>query len=146
MKYIIIFLLFTLVLLLFYPLKIKIYNSGNYLFVNIKNVLNLKINLLALIYKLDKLNLEKQKKNSKVIKRIKLEEINLKISGLNFNYQINGAYYGIINAILGFLKSYSYQKNVILNYNLLYVGEKNILFKGKIKANFINLVSAFFKI
>ena len=137
--------LFSIFVLLF-PFKIKIYNRDNYLFINIANFIDLKLNLLVLLENIDGLNIEKQKKNARVLKKIEIKEINLRAQGLNFNYQINGAYYGIIYAVVGFLNYILNYKGISFRYDLEYSGDKSIEFKSIIRARVGYVLSAFIKL
>lgn len=135
-----------IILILVYPFKINIYNEDEYLFINISNFVNLKLNLLVLIENIDKINLEKQKKSAKFLKNVRFEEVDLKIEGVNFDYQINGLYFGIMHALLGVIDCICYAKGIELKYDLKYLGEKSVKFNSVIRARISNVIIAFVRI
>lgn len=130
----IIILVILLIFLVLYPFKVIIYNQDNYLFVNIAKIINLKLNLLVLFDNNHNEDIKKQVKGLKVIKKIKFKEIDLKVEGLNFNYSLNGAYFGILYALFGFLDKICQINNIKLNYDLKYLGDKSIEVKSVIRA------------
>ena len=52
------------------------------------------------------------------------------MSGLNFNYEYSGILFGYLNIILAVIKNYLMLKNSELTYDINYIGEKSINFKG----------------
>ena len=143
MKYFVIglILLIILLFLFIYPFRISIYNDDNYLFINISKFLNLKVNLFVLINN-PKIN-KNTSKGFKVLKKIKIREVNLKLQGLNFDYRLNGGYFGMLYAVFGFLDSYCISNNITFNYELNYNGDKSIYFKSIARARVINVLKVF---
>lgn len=146
MKYYIIgiILIIILLFLFFYPFKVTIYNKDNYLYVNISELLNLKINLNMLLNK--RYNLDDSSRGIKLISKIKIKEMDINISGLNFNYNLNGMYFGILYGIFGFFDSLCDFKDINFRYDLNYSGDKSISFKSVIKARVNNVIKVFKKI
>jgi hypothetical protein len=142
MKYLIIFLIVILFLclLIIYPFKIIIYNQNNYLFINISNFITLKINLFVLFDNNHNEEIKKQAKGARIITKVKFKEINIDIKGLNFDYKLNGAYYGIIYALLGFIDKLLETKNIKFNYNASYLGDKYIEFKSVFRIQVIKVI------
>jgi hypothetical protein len=136
-------LLCGVIFLLLFPLKLKIFNKDNYLLINIANILNLRLNLLVLLENMNQDNLKKQKKAFKLLKKIELKELSVELTGLNFDYQISGAYYGTIHAIFGFIDSILYSRDIEFDYRLEYEGEKSFKFDSLIKARLTNILMAF---
>lgn len=115
--------------LLFYPFKFTIWNEFEYLYIRTWLV-TIKINLLILF---DNNHNDEIKKNAKMIKlfnKIRIETIDLKMSGLNFNYEYSGVIFGYLNIVLPIVKNYLMMKNSDFNYDIEYMGEKSIKFKG----------------
>lgn len=143
MKYIVMgFILAILIVFVFiYPFRISIYNNENYLYINISKFINLKVNLFVL------LNNTKINKNSttgfKVLKKIKFKEVDLKLQGLNFDYNLNGGYFGLLYAIFGFIDSICNFNNIEFNYELNYNGDKSVDFKSIARARVINVLKVF---
>ena len=52
------------------------------------------------------------------------------MSGLNFDYEYSGQIFGYLNILLAILKNYLMMKNSDFNYDIRYMGEKSIKFKG----------------
>ena len=145
MKYIIIGIVAVVLLaiILVYPFKITIYNDENYLFINISKLVDLKLNLFVFLNDRNAINKDKSKKGMKLIKKIKFKEIDFKLQGLNFDYRINGAYFGILYGIFGFLDSVCKINDRDLNYDLRYSGDKSIEFKSVVRARITNLLRVF---
>lgn len=146
MRYIIILVLvfFLLLFVLVYPFRVSIYNQDNFLIVNISKLLNLKINLIELFKK--PVDINKAPVGMKVLTKIKLKEVDLKLQGLNFNYSLNGGYFGGIYAFLGFVDLICMQNDIKFNYDLRYMGDKSLEFKSIIKARLLNVIKVFNKI
>ena len=143
MKYYIIGAIFLLLIafILIYPFRVSVYNEDNYLFINISKFINLKVNLFILINN-PKIN-KNASKGVKVLRKIKFEEVDVTLQGLNFDYRLNGGYFGLIYAIFGFLDSICQQNNINFNYNLNYKGDKSIEFKSIARARVINVIKVF---
>ena len=124
-------------------MKIIIYNQDNYLFVNISKFIDMKINLFVLIDNVHLGNIKKGSKEIKVVKQMKIKEIDLKLQGLNFDYRLNGGYFGLMYAIFGFLDSICKINGINLNYDLRYQGDKSVEFKSIIRARVVNLIRVF---
>ena len=81
-----ILLILVIIFLLLFPFKYTIWNEQEYLYIKTW-LTTIKINLLILF---DNNHNEEIKKNAKMIKlfnKVKIETIDLKMSGLNFNYE-----------------------------------------------------------
>lgn len=143
MKYFIvgIILLGVILFLFIYPFKVSIYNDDNYLFINISKFINLRVNLFVF------LNNPKINKNAgkgfKVLKKIKLKKVELKLQGLNFDYRLNGGYFGLLYALFGFLDSVCEVNNIEFNYELNYNGDKSVEFKSIARTRVINVLKVF---
>lgn len=142
MKYIIISLvmLCIVVFLLTYPFKVIISNKSNYLYVNISNFLTLKVNLLLLLDKAKSGGLKDRDKGIGIIKKLRFKTIDVDVKGLNLDYSLSGAYYGVICAISGISKKYLEAKKIEFNYNLEYMGDKSVEFQSVIRARAITLI------
>ncbi len=125
--------------LLIFPFKIHVYNNDNYLYINIGKLLNLKLNLLAVFDKKQK----KKKTEFSKIKKFKFKEINLKIQGLNFDYRLNGAYFGLIYALSGFFKNIGKMNDIKFNYEFNYLGDKSIEFNSIFRARMMTIIDIF---
>ena len=124
-----ILLVLVIIFLLFYPFKFTIWNEKEYLYIKTWLV-TIKVNLLILF---DNNHNEEIKKNAKLIKlinKIKIETINLNMSGLNFNYEYSGVVFGYLNILLSVIKNYLMMKNSEFNYQIEYMGDKSITFEG----------------
>ena len=124
-----ILLISVIIFLLFFPFKFTIWNESEYLYIKTW-LITIKINLLILI---DNNHKEEIKKNAKMIKlfnKVKIETIDLNISGLNFDYEYSGVAFGYLNIVLSVIKNYLMIKNSEFNYNLRYIGDRSISFKG----------------
>ena len=122
-------LIITVIFLLFYPFKFTIWNEKEYLYIKTWLV-TIKINMLILF---DNNHNEEIKKNAKMIKlfnKIKIETIDLKMSGLHLDYTYSGQIFGYLNILLAVIKNYLMMKNSDFNYDIRYMGEKSIRFKG----------------
>ena len=122
-----------LIFLLLFPFKLKIFNKDNYLLINLGNIVNLRLNLLVLLENMNQLNLKRQKKTFNLLQKIEFKELNVELKGLNFDYQISGAYYGLIHALFGVIDSFLYYRNIEFDYKLEYDGEKSLKFESFIK-------------
>ena len=143
MWYVSIFILLGL-FLLFYPFKVKIYNIDNYLYINIIDFINVKINLFSILNDLNEDKIKKQKSGVKIIKQLKFKEIDLKINGLNFDYRLNGGYFGILYAFLGTIDNILLTRGVLFNYDLSYDGDKSVEFYTIVRARFKNILKFIF--
>ena len=145
-----IFLTFLLIILciiiLIYPFKVTLYNEDNYLIIKISNILALRINLFVLLDNNHNDELKKQSKQVKLIKKIKFKQIDLRIQGLNFDYKINGAYFGLAYALLGYINKVCQYQHIDLNYNLNYLGDKSIEFRVIFRARVALVLSGFLAI
>lgn len=124
-----ILLISVIIFLLFFPFKFTIWNESEYLYIKTW-LITIKINLLILF---DNNHNEEIKKNAKMIKlfnKVKIETIDLNISGLNFDYEYSGVAFGYLNIVLSVIKNYLMIKNSEFNYNLRYIGDRSISFKG----------------
>ena len=147
MIYIIIFIITLLILLLFvYPFKIQIFNDDKYLFIKVGMLITLKLNLYALLDESNSLELKKQAKGIKVIKKLRFKEIDLYIRGFNYNYLVNGSYYGITCALLPIIQNILDYNEIKFNYLVDYNGELYIKFKSIVRSNFFCLIKGFYGI
>ena len=115
--------------LLFFPFKYTIWNEYEYLYIKTW-IITIKINLLILF---DNNHNEEIKKNAKMLKllnKIKVDTIDLEISGLHFDYEYSGQIFGYLNIILAVIKNYLMMKNSDFNYNIQYMGERSVRFTG----------------
>ena len=119
------------------------YNEDNNFYINISNIVNLKINLFALLDNANNQDLKKQTKGFNVIKKLKFKEIDIKIAGLNFDYRLNGGYFGLLYAIFGFLDSILVSNDIKFNYDLKYQGDKSLEFKSIFRARIGNIIKGF---
>ena len=124
-----ILLIISVIFLLFYPFKYTIWNEHQYLYIKTWLV-TIKTNLLILFDNNHNDEIKKQAKMIKLINKIKIDTINLKVSGLNFDYEYSGQIFGYLNIILAVLKNYLMMKNSDFNYDIQYIGERNLKFKG----------------
>ena len=136
-------LIIVVLLILFYPFKVTIFNQDNYLFINVNGFVNLKLNLFVFLNNKPNLNKTKANTGFKLIKKIKIKEVDLKLQGLNFDYRINGGYFGLLYAMFGFLNSICKAKDIKLNYDFKYQGDKSIEFRSVIRARLTNVVKVF---
>ena len=141
---ILITLLLTLILL--YPFKITIFNDKKYLFIKISFLITLKLNIDALFNEENKEELVKQSKSFKIIKKLKFNEIDLYLSGINYNYSVNGAYYGLLCAFFPIIDNILESSKIKFNYLLDYDGELYLKFKSIVRARTFNVVKAFYGI
>lgn len=145
MKYVVLvsFVIFLL-FIFFYPFKITLYNEDNYLYINISNFVTFKINLLVLFDNNHNEDIKKQAKGVKVINKVKFKEINLRLQGLNFDYRLNGGYFGMLFALFGLLKKICEMNEIDFNYDLRYKGDKSIEFKSIFRARVSRVLTAFY--
>ena len=52
------------------------------------------------------------------------------MSGLNLDYEYGGQIFGYVNIILAVIKNYLMMRNSEFNYDVKYMGERSIKFKG----------------
>ena len=102
----IILLLILIVFLLFYPFKVVIWNELEYLYVKISNLVTIKINMLILFDNNHNDEIKKQVSMIKLLNKIRIKSIDLKMSGLNLDYEYGGEIFGYLNIILAVLKNY----------------------------------------
>ena len=124
-----ILLILVIIFLLLFPFKYTIWNEQEYLYIKTW-LTTIKINLLILF---DNNHNEEIKKNAQMIKlfnKVKIETIDLKMSGLNFNYEYSGVIFGYLNIVLSVIKNYLMMRNSEFNYDIEYLGDKSISFKG----------------
>lgn len=142
MKYIILGIILTIILvfLLVYPFKIVIYNKSNYLHIDISNFLTLRLNLLAILDNAKSDDIKNSSKNIKLMKKIKIKKIDIKLKGLNFDYRMNGAYFGAICALGGIGKKIFADKDIEFNCDFQYLGDKSIEFESIIRARAIKII------
>lgn len=145
MKYFIISIVILLLVLfvIFYPFKVLAYNRDNNFYINISNIVNLKINLFTLLDNANNQDLKKQTKGFNVIKKLKFKEIDIKIAGLNFDYRLNGGYFGLLYAIFGFLDAILVSNDIKFYYDLKYEGDKSLEFKSIFRARIGNIIKGF---
>jgi len=125
-----ILLLVFVLFLLFYPFKVTIYNEKEYLYVKISWIITIKINMTILFDNNHNEEIKKQASIFKIINKIRIKSIDLKMSGLNLDYEFGGQIFGYLNIILAVLKNYLMMKNSEFNYDVKYMGERSIKFKG----------------
>jgi len=118
-----------IVFLLFYPFKFTIWNENEYLYIKTW-IITIKINMLILFDNNHNEEIKKQAKMIKLFNKIRIDTINLKMSGLNFNYEYSGQIFGYLNIILAVVKNYFMIRNTYFNYDINYMGEKSITFKS----------------
>lgn len=116
--------------LLFYPFKVTIWNEQEYLYVKIAWLVTIKINLFILFDNNHNDEIKKQVSVVKILNKIRIESIDLKMSGLNLDYEYGGQIFGYLNIVLAVLKNYLMMRNSEFNYNIRYMGERSIRFKG----------------
>ncbi len=126
----IILLLILIVFLLFYPFKVVIWNELEYLYVKISNLVTIKINMLILFDNNHNDEIMKQVSMIKLLNKIRIKSIDLKMSGLNLDYEYGGEIFGYLNIILAVLKNYLMMRNSEFTYNIRYLGKRSIKFKS----------------
>ena len=123
-------LIMIMLFLLFYPFKVVIWNEEEYLYVKIAWLVTIKINLLILFDNNHNDEIKKQTSIIKILNKIRIEKIDLKMSGLNLDYEYGGQIFGYLNVLLAILKNYFMMKNSEFNYDVRYMGQRSIKFKG----------------
>lgn len=116
--------------LLFYPFKVTIYNKKEYLYIKISWIITIKINMLVLFDNNHNEEIKRQTSIFKMLNKIRIKSIDLKMSGLNLDYEFGGQIFGYLNIVLAILKNYLMMKNSEFNYDVKYMGERSIKFKG----------------
>ena len=124
-----ILLIIAIIFFVFYPFKFTIWNENQYLYIKTW-LITIKINMLILFDNNHNEEIKKQAKMFKLINKIKIDTINLKISGLNFDYEYSGQIFGYLNILLAVVKNYLMMKNSDFNYDISYMGKKSLKFKG----------------
>lgn len=132
-----------LIIILILPIKMKIYNNDQYIIVDVANIINFKINLISALDNLKRKKREDKKNSARFFKKIEIKQINIKLEGLNFDYQLNGAYFGILYAVFGFVNSLCSYKNISFYYDLKYQGDRMVEFDGIIRTKLIYVIGAF---
>lgn len=127
--FLILLILFVL-FLLFYPFKVVVWNEQEYLYIKISWIVTIKINMFVLFDNNHNEEIKKQASIFKVLNKIRIESIDLKMSGLNFDYEYGGQIFGYLNIVLAILKNYLMMKNSEFTYDVKYMGERSIRFKG----------------
>ncbi len=129
MFFLIILIIFIL-FLLFYPFKFIVWNENEYLYIKISWVVTIKINMYILFDNNHNDEIKKQAKLVKLINKIRIQSIDLKMSGLNLDYEYGGQIFGYLNIILAVLKNYLMMRNSEFNYDIKYMGERSLRFKS----------------
>ena len=123
-------LIVVILFLLFYPFKVTIWNEKEYLYIKISWLATIKINMFVLFDNNHNEEIKKQASIFKVLNKIRIKSIDLKMRGLNLDYEFGGEIFGYLNIILAILKNYLMMKNSEFNYDVRYMGERSIKFKG----------------
>ena len=123
-------LVISILFLFFYPFKVTIWNEKEYLYVKISWIITIKINMLILFDNNHNEEIKRQASIFKILNKIRIKTIDLKMSGLNLNYEYGGQIFGYLNIILAILKNYLMMKNSEFTYDVRYMGERSIKFKG----------------
>lgn len=129
-----ILLVIAIIFLLFYPFKVTIWNEEEYLYIKISFLITIKINLLILFDNNHNDEIKRQASVVKILNKIRIKTIDLKMSGLNLDYEYGGQIFGYLNVILAILKNYLMMKNSEFTYDVRYMGERSIRFKSIIYA------------
>jgi hypothetical protein len=119
----------ALVFLLFYPFKFTIWNENEYLYIKTW-LITIKINMLILFDNNHNEEIKKQAKMIKLVNKVNIDTIDLQIKGLHFDYEYSGQIFGYLNIALAVVKNYLMMRNSDFNYDIQYMGEKSIKFKG----------------
>lgn len=126
---VLILLVISVFFLLFFPFKYMIWNEHEYLYIKTWFV-TIKINLLILFDNNHNEEIKKQAKLIKLFNKVRIDTINLKVSGLDFDYEYSGQVFGYLNIIFAILKNYLMMRNSDFNYDIQYMGERSLKFKG----------------
>lgn len=126
----IILLALVVLFLLFYPFKVVVWNHKEYLYIKISWIITVKINLFILFDNKHNDEIKKQASAYKILNKIRIQSIDLEMSGLNLDYELGGEIFGYLNIVLAVLKNYLMMKNSEFNYDVKYMGERSIKFKG----------------
>jgi len=129
-----ILLIVTIIFLLFYPFKVTIWNEEEYLYIKISFLITIKINLFILFDNNHNDEIKRQASIFKILNKIRIKTIDLKMSGLNLDYEFGGEIFGYLNIILAILKNYLMMKNSEFTYDVRYMGERSIKFKSIVYA------------
>lgn len=124
-----IFVLSAIIFLLFFPFKYTIWNEYEYLYIKTWFV-TIKVNLLILFDNNHNEEIKKQAKMIKLFNKVKIDTVDLDVSGLNFDYEYSGQIFGYLNILLAVIKNYLMMKNSDFNYDIKYIGDRSIKFKG----------------
>lgn len=124
----------AIIFLLFYPFKVTIWNEEEYVYIKISFLMTIKINLLILFDNKHNDEIKRQASVVKILNKIRIQTIDLKMSGLNLDYEYGGQIFGYLNVILAILKNYLMMKNSEFTYDVRYMGERSIKFKSIIYA------------
>jgi len=142
----IILLILLLSFLFIYPLTITVYNDDKYLYIKVSYFITLKLNIYKLFEESNREELQKQSKSIRIIKKLKFKEINIYLRGINYNYSLSGAYYGLLCAIFPIIDSILESNDITFNYLVDYNGDLYIKFKGIVKSRAFNVFKAFYGI
>lgn len=124
------FLIVAVLFLLFYPFKVTIWNEKEYLYIKIAWIVTVKINLFILFDNNHNDEIRKQVSVIKILNKIRVESIDLKMSGLNLDYEYGGQIFGYLNIVLAIIKNYLMMRNSRFDYDVRYMGERSVKFKG----------------
>ena len=125
-----ILLIVAIIFLLFYSFKVTIWNEKEYLYIKISFFITIKINMFILFDNNHNDEIKKQASILKILNKISIKSIDLKVSGLNLDYEFGGQIFGYLNIILAVLKNYLMMKNSEFTYDVKYMGERSVRFKG----------------
>lgn len=123
-------LMVIILFLLFYPFKVTIWNEKEYLYIKVSWIVTIKINMLILFDNNHNDEIKRQASLFKILDKIRIKSIDLKMSGLNLNYEYGGQIFGYLNIVLAILKNYLMMKNSEFTYDVRYMGDRSIKFKG----------------
>lgn len=127
-------LIIVIFFLLFYPFKVTIWNEEEYLYIKISFLITIKINLFILFDNNHNDEIKKQASIIKILNKIRIKNIDLKMSGLNLDYEYGGEIFGYLNIILAILKNYLMMKNSEFTYDVNYMGKRSVKFKSIVYA------------
>ena len=121
-------LMVIILFLLFYPFKVTIWNEKEYLYIKVSWIVTIKINMLILFDNNHNDEIKRQASLFKILDKIRIKSIDLKMSGLNLNYEYGGQIFGYLNIVLAILKNYLMMKNSEFTYDVRYMGDMSIMF------------------
>ena len=120
----------VIVFVLFYPFKVIVWNQKEYLHIKISWIITIKVNMLILFDNNHNEEIKRQASIFKIINKIRIKSIDVKASGLNLDYEYGGQIFGYLNIVFAILKNYLMMRNSEFNYDIKYMGERRIKFKG----------------